>query len=216
MALKQLCAAAAVVLVFTLYGCGRGILREDGAAVADATRIADNKKYGLQVLFYLEEEVLLPDDGSKLTRIVRVAVRDVRSGKEAPYVPVDPTDSLVHSLGYFESVWSPNEEYLVLPAGRFDGFCIAKSVEAVNSLAAGRCPDAFRVQIVSGVRLWHEFIKWESPTSFVFKAGLSKSDVVMSYDLVSRRLTSHDPARVNLVGIGTNGRIPLGGPGDVR
>jgi hypothetical protein len=50
------------------------------------------------------------------------------SGDEACYAPADDAASGDSDI-YFTDVWSPDEEHLVLPRGRSEGFCILKAAE---------------------------------------------------------------------------------------
>ena len=118
---------------------------------------SENRKYNMACLFHGEE--MDTGTGEKIQVIRYVILRDNATGKELRYAPLDET-SVVSSQAYFTSVWSPDEEYLVLPRGRFKGFCIINSSVALESVQKNQCSDFIKVQETNDTGLWHDFEKW--------------------------------------------------------
>jgi hypothetical protein len=207
----RLTTSALVVIGFALGSCSRvphhvaspGVLGSRPVVLT----LKENTKYRLICIFYGER--LKGENGVTDTDLIEyVTIRDQRDGSEVRYVPTDAI-SLIESLGFFTNVWSPDEELLVLPLGRFEGFSITRSAEVMQRLSTGRFNDFVRVELDNGVRLWHEFGNWEGPASFVFNAGLSGQHVRFTYYLSDHALTGDED-----VGIGVNsqGTLPIRPP----
>jgi hypothetical protein len=164
-----------------------------------------NHKYALDALFYGEEVRL--DNGTRVNNVQYLAIRD-QNGQEVRFVPVDES-SLSSSGGFFPEVWSRDEELLVLPLGRFEGFCVIRSSEAIRSLSERHFQDSLRVQLKSGVRLWHEFRGWKDATTFNFAAGLSGQLTEFIYEVQKPRLVISEKTSGEFVGINGHGQIPV-------
>jgi len=180
--------------------------------------VIENSKYALQCIFKLAE--MNGDDGSPPIKYVEsVSIKNVRTGEDAGYAPVDGNDSLLFSQGYFAEVWSPDEEYLLLPAGRYEGFCIVKAGRALSSIKNRRCTDTIKVELerpdmeVKRLGLWHEFEKWESGSEFSFRAGLENEHVTLRYDIAKRKLVAVAGTTNEVVGINKKGRLKVTGGG---
>lgn len=180
--------------------------------------VIENSKYALQCIFNLAE--MSGENGSPSIKYVEsVNIKNVRTGEDAGYVPVDSNDSLLSSQGYFAEVWSPDEEYLLLPAGRYEGFCIVRASDALSSIKQQRCTDTIKVELerpgmeVGRLGLWHEFDKWESGSDFSFRAGLENEHVTLRYDIVKRKLVAVAGATDEIVGINKKGRLKVAGIG---
>jgi hypothetical protein len=167
----------------------------------------ENRRFGLSVLFYGRE--FHQDNGSQLKMIEYLSVKDRRSGVEVRYVPLDPS-SLSSSDGFFRQVWSPDESLLILPLGRFEGFTLISSPDVMTKIASSRFDDNVRVQLRSGVRLWHEFRGWASPTEFDFQAGLSGQLVLFRYTVSSHRITAREAISGDFVGVTSGGEVQVG------
>lgn len=134
------------------------------------------------------------EDGSPPIKYVEsVSLRDKRGGAEARLTPEDG-DGLLSSQAYFADVWSPDEEYLVLPRSPFDGFCVIKAKGALKTIKQRRCDDFIRVvdyrppMEVKEVAFYHEWGKWESGSAFSFKAGLHGDRWTFVYDAAQKQL----------------------------
>lgn len=162
----------------------------DGANPA----VIENVKYGLQCVFKIAE--LGAGEGSPPIKYVeRVLVRDTRGGGEATYAPaVGDADALSSSQEYFGDVWSPDGEYLVLPLGPFQGFCVIKSKGALKAVRQRRCDDSIRVwdyrptMDVRELGFSHEWGRWETGSAFSFRAGLHGDRWTFVYDAASGKL----------------------------
>lgn len=146
----------------------------------------ENRKHQLTCLFY-GEEVDVGTTG-KVSVISQMVLRDNKTGEEVKYTPFNEV-SVKDSQGYFTDVWSPGDDYLLLSAGRFEGFCIIKSGEALQSMKEKKCSDTLRVRLENETGLWHEFEKWDDPTSFTFQAGLSNHYTKFKYVIPSEELS---------------------------
>jgi hypothetical protein len=200
-------AAAATVLGVSL-SCSKTTpppAATNAASSVHALSTKTNHKYALDVLFYGEEVSL--DNGTRMKAAQYLAIRD-QHGKEVRFVPIDES-SLSSSGGFFSEVWSPDEELLVLPLGRFEGFCMTPSSEAIRRISENRCQNSVRVQLKSGVRLWHEFHGWRDATTFSFAAGLSGKLTEFAYTVPNRKLVTSEKTNDNFVGITGQGQIPV-------
>lgn len=180
------------------------------AVSADSVHVLyseENRRFGLSVLFYGRDLQL--DNGSQLKVIEYLSVKDRRSGVEVRYVPQDPS-SLSSSNGFFRQVWSPDESFLILPLGRFEGFTVISSPDVMTKIASGGFDDSVRVQLKSGVRLWHEFRGWASPTDFDFQAGLSGQLVLFRYTVSTHRITAREAISSEFVGVTSGGEVQVG------
>lgn len=163
--------------------------------------VTENRKYGLKCIFHAEKL-------EGFTVINSISLQDSRTNHEAEFKPID-RDSLIPGKGFFKDVWSPDEEYLILPLGRWDGFCIVQSRDALQSVEAGRWNDFVRVEMNNGTGLWHEFGKWREGNSFEFSAGLSGDQIPFVYDILTRRLTALDPITDSFVGQNASGKVAI-------
>jgi len=187
----------ALAALFLSGGCSRPGLGGNAGAGDKPAKVKVNRKYGLECDFYSEEV------GDGIKAITSVSIRDSRSGEEVRFEPEDP-GSLVLNNGYDKNVsWSPDEEYLLLPLGRFEGFALVKSAEALKSVREKKYADSVRVQLKTGTQLWHDFAAWEGQGAFTFQAGMSESFPRFKYDPADRRLTALD--KVNEIFEGYNG-----------
>ena len=157
-----------------------------------------NQKYNLVYKFHTMEVTA----GSKV--VDGVSIRDNKSGDEASFQPSDP-DSLLYGDGYVKNIsWSPDEEYLILPLGQFDGFCVIKSSEALKSVREKTCVDTIRIQLKTGLKMSHEFAKWDGNSAFVFTAGMEHRFPQFRYDFSNQQLAALE--KVNDIFEGHNGK----------
>lgn len=138
---------------------------------------APNPKHKLTVLF-LED-----DDGREY-----VVLRDDATGKRVRYAPTRAKGGFGGVEKYYRDVWSPGGEYLALPRGPFDGFCIVEAKRALRTFAQQRCDDVIRVwdyrptMEVRELGFFHEWGRWETGSAFSFKAGLHGDRWTFVYD----------------------------------
>lgn len=178
-----------------------------------ASPFVDNRKYNLRCAFHTEEMDSEPGE-TQIKYVEHVSISNRLTNVEQRYVPVDGDDSLLFSQGYFTEVWSPDEEYLLLPRGRFDGFCLIKSSDALESIKAEQCSDFIRVQTKIGsgedsAPLWHEFVGWRGNKAFDFKAGLHGDEWLFTYDFVKGALMSYPKSGESFSGVNLKGQVPV-------
>jgi hypothetical protein len=165
-----------------------------------------NSKYKLTCL--LSGETVSLDGNHNVQAISSVTLRDESTGRELRFQPDDPT-SLYQSQGYFTEVWSPDQEYLALPLGRFEGFALYKSTDVMRLLASHKSTDSIRIQMQSGTRLWHIFKAWRGDSSLKFEAGLDNEYTPFRYALATRILSATPSTATSFVGINATGEVPL-------
>jgi hypothetical protein len=165
-----------------------------------------NSKYNLTCVFY--GQTLKTEAGAAVQGIETIALRDGRTGKEVAFKPADAA-SLYQSLGYYTDVWSPDGEFLVLPLGRFEGFAVLKSSDAMDLISAGKTTGFVRVQLDSGVRLWHDFKRWTGDAAFEFQAGLSNDFTLFQYSVRNDILTTQAQNIKSMVGVNSRGTLPI-------
>jgi len=191
---SALCLLPAAVLPI---GCSRKV---DSLVLTKA-----NRKYALTRILYREKLDL--SNGSADLLVNRVTIRDDRTGAEVPFSPENP-ESLSMSSGYYTDVWSPDEEILVLPLGRFHGFRIFRATDAIRRLKEGASDDFIRVQLRTGTRLWHAFKGWQGAHALVFTTGLSGTEDEYTYVPFTRMLDGPDLPE-GFIGLNAQGEIPI-------
>jgi hypothetical protein len=194
---------AAAALLVIQGGCSSG---GSGAGAPQLISARENRKFGLICQFYGHEVTL---DGGKREKVVEyVSVKRERDGAQVRYKPADG-ETLSESSGYFEQVWSPDDETIVLPLGRYDGFWITRSSEAFSKLSNGGSDDSIRVQLNTGARLWHEFSRWKGTGCFQFTAGLSGQQTTFTYSIRGKRLTTSEKINSDFYGENAAGRLKI-------
>jgi hypothetical protein len=150
---------------------------------------SNNDRYGLSVEFFGE---WVGPDGDRMSQFTvdHVLLRDVRSKESVQYRAADPS-GLRNSLAYFRNVWSPDQEYLVLPAGRFDGFDIFNAHGALAGLKSRLVADSISVRYRGqSSSLWHGFAGWSGDHILQFEVEFESSKIPFSYDLSRKELSS--------------------------
>jgi len=162
--------------------------------------VASNEKYGIDCIFYGSQVVAYDAKGQIAveTRVIRdILMYDRASAHYKRYEPLDKT-SLKTSLGFYEEVWSPNLEYLVLPRGRFEGFQVIHAAHVLERLnhKQNMFIRVFMDRIESDVdtALWHAFRKWVGDDAFLFTAGISYSNPPFIYEIGTKTLFSLETA----------------------
>jgi hypothetical protein len=166
--------------------------------------VKENKKYKLRSVFYGEE---MEVGANQKAKVIKYVIVRNEGGDEARYSPVDAAAAGDSNI-YFTGVWSPDEEYLVLPRGRSEGFCVMKAVGAFESVKAGRCDDFIKVREKNGTALWHEFVGWDGD-SLTFKAGLSGDSFSFGYDVARRSLTTAERPAPSVEGENAGGKLSV-------
>ena len=95
-----------------------------------------------------------------------------------------------------------------MPLDRFRGFCIIRAAETFELIQKQACSDTIRVRTETGTGLWHEFVRWDKPEAFTFKAGLENSMTRFQYDVSHRRLIALERDS-SFQGENGNGRVEI-------
>jgi hypothetical protein len=193
------------IVLLLAVACSTGCSRKTASLNLTKT----NRKYALTCIFYREK--LDMGDGTFHFLIDRVAIRDDRTGTEIPFIPEEP-DALSISSGFYTDVWSPDEEFLILPLGRFQGFRIFKAETMIQRLKNGTFDDFIRIRMQNGVGLWHEFEGWKDRHTFAFTACLSGDPARFSYLPFTGPLNSAGNT-TGFIGLNSKGEIPFSRPG---
>jgi hypothetical protein len=119
-------------------------------------------------------------------------IKDLKAGKSIKYAPESETRQAADF--YFADVWSPGQDYLVLPLDKKDGFAIFNAKTAIADIEVGRYADTVRVIKGEARRYWHSFEKWDGSSAFRFKGEIEGRAVSFKYDIKSRQLFCVDVA----------------------
>lgn len=145
----------------------------------------DNKKYNLTAIFR-GENFRYGDNDEFSTKIIRhVIFRSNETGAEVEY---KPTGGLPAGDFYFTGIWSPDEEYLVLPIGMFEGFGIFKTKDGLENIKSNKYFDTIKVKLNTSGWFYHSFEKWEDDSTFSFRAGLDGDMFAYKYNLEKEEL----------------------------
>lgn len=200
------CFCLALALIFTAcWSCSRP-RTANNASENKPLETTRNAKYGLSIVFYGAPPLEPIEETPVIVRYI--GVRDEATGKEAQYTPPD-IGSIQPSQGRYPHLWSPNEEYLVVPLDRFKGFCIIKSSLAVEAVSKGECSDRVKVFADNDTGLWHDFDKWSDRETFAFRAGLSGDYFGFQYDISNGKLTYLTQGTRGFVGENAEGRLEI-------
>lgn len=175
-----------VLAVLAVNSCTHATSNYAPGQELDVATTVRNNKHKIEVLFYARKTGA--GNASSPHVIEQVTLRNEK-GEEARYVPADE-ESVKDSHGYFTDVWSPDEEWLVLPQGRFQGFCIIKAEGAFKRVKERECDDFIRIHAKDGTGLWHEFQGWNNSSALMLKAGLSGDLFKFQYEIIRGELRS--------------------------
>jgi hypothetical protein len=177
-----------ILLLMFVIGCSSGQMPTSHSQVSKARviQVQPNRKYKLEAIFSGSDIEV----GNRMVPVIeQLVMKSSQTGQEIKYNrPDGPSASDAHA--YFTEVWSPDDEFVVLPLERFSGFCIIRAAEAIDMIQKQRCSDTVKVSIEKGAALWHEFERWDGDDSFIFKAGLSNDMTRFKYDISQGRLTA--------------------------
>ncbi|HET6282159.1 MAG TPA: hypothetical protein VFH73_14425 [Polyangia bacterium] len=186
--------AIAIGVVATVIACHKQTLPQSVGkpvsicAAGHTISVLENKRYGTAV--EVCGHVISPDGIQRVWEVERLYLRD-KAGAGREFVP-DDAASLQQSFGYYADVWSPDQEFLVLPLGRFEGFAVMVAAKGLEGLAAGQ---QGAIRLVDPGKdgdtgLWHEFGGWRQGHLLEFSAGLSGDKVSFTADVTSGRVWS--------------------------
>lgn len=182
-----------------------------------------NQKYNLTATFYGIDFRYSVEDESGIKIITYIVFKDNESGAEVKYKPsaVDESDetgisSIVTPDFYFTDVWSPDEEYLVLPIGIFEGYGIFKAKNSVENIKENNYFDTIKTKSVNSGYYAHKFEKWESNSTFNFRAGLDGDMFAFKYNAAKGELYCFETKCEEFeVGYNKKGQIKVVKKGDI-
>jgi hypothetical protein len=168
-------------------------------------KVVPNHKYNLDAIFSGEDITV----GNRTEKWVRqVTIRSAVTGNEIRFSrPDGPSPSDFGALDI--EIWSPDEEFLVLPLDRFHGFCIIRAEETIPLLQKQSCSDMVRATTETGGVLWHQFERWDGNEAFIFSSGLYGDLTRLKYQIPSGKLTSLDSNFSFLRGYNSEGKIEI-------
>lgn len=151
--------------------------------------VKENKKYGVTATFYGKDYRNGENDKAATKVIKEIVFRENKTGAEIKYSPTG-TESAADF--YFTEIWSPDEEYVVLPIGKFEGFGIFEAKETLNNIKSNKYYDALKVKTKNSGFFWHDFDKWENDSTFGFRAGLNGELFAFKYDIAKNELYCYE------------------------
>lgn len=184
----------------------------------------NNRKYNLTATLY-GINFRSGENDEKATKIItHIVFRDNKSGAEVKYRPVvgdnsgmSGMDSIVTPDFYFAEIWSPDEEYLVLPIGVFEGFGVFEAKDALKNIKENKYFDTIKVKSVSSGFFGHDFEKWENDSTFSFRAGLDGDMFAFKYNLAKSELYCYQENCEKFdIGINNKGKIKAAKKGDIE
>ena len=176
----------------------------------------ENHKYNLSAIFY-GVNFNFEDEKKSSTKIIKYIVfRDDQNGAEVRYSPIDSTTEQASDF-YFTNVWSPDDELLILPRGKFEGFALIEAKDALNSIKENKYLDIIKVSQSEGGFYWHDFVKWEDNSIFGFRAGLDGDMFAFKYDGAKGELYCYSTKCEEFeVGYNKKGKIKAVKKGDIE
>ncbi len=183
----------------------------------------ENQKYGLTATFYGLTYRYGENDELQGKMIGYVIFRDNKTGQEARYKPTGRTNNDStgpESIGtpgfYVTEVFSPDEEYIVLPVHEFDGFAVFESKQALETIKVNRYFDTIKVGGSGGGWFYHKFEKWNDDSTFSFRAGLYGDMFAFRYSIEKHELYCYREGCERLqIGVNGKGKIKPTKMGDI-
>lgn len=184
----------------------------------------NNKKYNLTATFYGINFRFGENDEIVEKIITHIVFRDNSNGLEIKYKP--QTGDISESTGiasivtpdfYFTEVWSPDEEYLILPIGKFEGFGIFEAEDALKNVKSNKYFDTLKVKSENSGWFRHDFEKWENDSTFSFRAGLYGDMFAFKYNAAKSELYCYKAnCEESNIGINNKGKIKAIKKGDIE
>jgi hypothetical protein len=201
------CRLAIILFVFLSTGCHSDwpAAGKPTASQPQVITTRENRKYKLEAIFSGFDF----ESGGRTDKIIdTLTIRNLVTGQEVKHARYDdPAQSLTHA--YITDLWSPDEEYLVIPKTQL-AFCIIRAGEAFEHIQKQTCSDTVSVYVQSGPSLWLDFERWDGHESFVFKAGVYGDDTRLRYEISSGRLTALDSNILRIEGMNSKGKLAIG------
>ena len=166
-----------------------------------------NQKYNLSAIFY-GANIKYGNNRELSVKVIEyVTIKDNKTGAEIRYLPNDSSTEQAADF-YFTDVWSPDEEYLVLPIGKFKGFGVFKAKDVLENIKSNNYFDKIKVKSENSGFFWHNFEKWEDASTFSFRAGLDGDMFAFGYNLKSSELYCYQESCENF-DIGFNNKSEI-------
>lgn len=169
----------------------------------------ENEKYALVAEFY--GKWVGPDgDPQRQFLVRRLVIKDSRTSESAEYRRID-VDSPADALGFFSEVWSPDREYLVLPAGRFAGYVVFEAPSSIERVRADSPTDSVAVRF-RGLpeSLNHQFVGWMEAHELQFDVTFESSTVSFGYNLERQELAAKHAPIVGWSAVNGGGNLVVG------
>lgn len=182
-----------------------------------------NRKYNVTATLY-GVNFRYGENNEKATKIItHIVFRDDQSKAEVKYRPIEGNnggttgvDSIVTPDFYFTEIWSPNEEYLILPIGKFEGFGIFEAKDALKNIKSNKYFDTLKVKSENSGWFRHDFEKWENDSAFSFRAGLYGDMFAFKYNAAKSELYCYEgDCEESDFGINNKGKIKAIKKGDI-
>jgi hypothetical protein len=203
----MICRLVIILVVALDIGChsDRRAAEKPNASQAQVITKKENHKYKLEAIFFSDDDEV----GDQTEKVIgSLTIRNQVTGQEVKHVRVEgPDQSLTHA--YITDLWSPDEEFLVIPRSRLE-LCIIRAAEALDRMQKQTCSDTLSVYVRSGPSLFLDFEKWDGAESFVVKAGVYDDDTRLEYDISRGRLTALDSNIFKLEGMNNKGKLHVG------
>ena len=173
----------------------------------------ENQKYDLTAIFY-GVDFHFEDEKNTVVKIIKHVV--FRNNKTKTEVKYETSGTIPAGEFYFTEIWSPDEEYLILPIGMFEGFGIFKAKDALENIKSNKFFDTIEIGNSRGGSYWHDFGKWENNSTFSFRAGLYGDMFAFKYNLAKSELYCYRTnCGENEIGINAKGKIKATKKGDI-
>jgi hypothetical protein len=174
-----------------------------------------NQKYDLTATFYGINFRSGENDEVQTKIITYIVFKDNKNGKEVRYKPQTfdnsndkGIDSIITPNFYFTEVWSPDEEYIVLPVGQFEGFAVFKANNAFEGIKENKYFDTIKVKSENSGWFSHDFEKWEDDSTISFRAGLYGDMFAFKYNVKNKELSCYQlKCEEKDIGINNKGKI---------
>ena len=210
--MKIYCLAFIVIFASGLGVCRSANISKDDEKIIVFTK-TENGKYNLTAIFY-GVDFHFEDDKNTVKKIIKYVIfRNDETGEEIKYIP---TGQIPAGDFYFTDIWSPDEEYIVLPIGVFQGFAVFEAKNALRDIRENRYFDTIKTKSENSGFYYHEFEKWEDDSTFNFRAGLDGEMFAFKYNIVNRELYCYQTkCEEQDIGFNNKGKIKAVKKGDI-
>lgn len=200
----KICSLLFILLFVSGQGFCQSAKNEKRDEKSVVVAVEKNKKYGITATFY-GEDLQSGNDKERVTKIIRYIIfRQQKTGGKVKYMPTDSAETQATDF-YYTGIWSPDEEYAVLPIGKKEGFGIIKAKNALQDIKSHNFYNQIKVGGAGGGFFWHDFGKWEDDSTFSFRAGLDGDMFAFGYNAAKSELYCYRE-RCEELNAGTDGK----------